>query len=108
MEDSSAGRGPSLRRSGGDRQESAGVIWVAIRKRLYSTEPIDLCKSLRFVNCMSNMLRALAGGAAVAIGAVLLPTPAQAATAICNRYCDGRDAALPPADRQPVSSTLYG
>src|SRR3954464_786572 len=43
--------------------------------------------------------------------AVLVPAsagPAEAATTICNRYCDGRDAALAPADRQPVSSTLYG
>src|SRR5512139_599002 len=40
--------------------------------------------------------------------AVLVPAPADAATTICNRYCDGRDAALAPSDRQPVSSTLYG
>ncbi|GIJ45091.1 glycosyl hydrolase [Virgisporangium aliadipatigenens] len=27
---------------------------------------------------------------------------------ICNRYCDGRDPALSPGDRAPVSATLYG
>ncbi|MFC4590835.1 glycoside hydrolase family 76 protein [Sphaerisporangium corydalis] len=32
----------------------------------------------------------------------------QAAAVICNRYCDGRDPALSPADRQPVAATLYG
>ena len=32
---------------------------------------------------------------------------AQAAT-ICNRHCDGRDPALSPGDRTPVSTTLYG
>jgi Glycosyl hydrolase family 76 len=30
------------------------------------------------------------------------------AAAVCNRYCDGRDAGLATADRVPVSSTLYG
>ena len=28
--------------------------------------------------------------------------------AICNRYCDGRDPALAPSDREPVSVTLFG
>src|SRR5690349_6631913 len=46
--------------------------------------------------------------AAALAGAMLLPAPAQAAANICNKYCDGRDAALSPVDRQPVSSTLYG
>jgi hypothetical protein len=27
--------------------------------------------------------------------------------AICNRYCDGRDPALSPTDRQPVSATVW-
>src|SRR4051794_38603411 len=41
--------------------------------------------------------------------AVSLPAPAaEAATMICNRFCDGRSASLAPADRQAVSSTLYG
>nr|BFE57796.1 glycoside hydrolase family 76 protein [Dactylosporangium thailandense] len=34
--------------------------------------------------------------------------PALAATTICNRYCDGRDASLAPANRATVSATLYG
>jgi hypothetical protein len=34
-------------------------------------------------------------------------TPASAATTICNRYCDGRDPALSPGDRQPVSATVW-
>ena len=38
---------------------------------------------------------------------VLIGTPAHAAT-ICNRYCDGRDAALAGTDRQPVTATLHG
>ncbi|MFC5829559.1 glycoside hydrolase family 76 protein [Nonomuraea insulae] len=59
----------------------------------------------------SSLLRKLAASAltviGVAAGGVLLPQPAYAAT-ICNRFCDGRDPALSPGDRQPVSSTLYG
>jgi predicted alpha-1,6-mannanase (GH76 family) len=36
-------------------------------------------------------------------------TPALAATTpICNRYCDARDPALSPGDRQPVTATIYG
>jgi hypothetical protein len=27
---------------------------------------------------------------------------------VCNRYCDGRDPALAPSDREPVAATLYG
>jgi hypothetical protein len=57
---------------------------------------------------MSSIVHRLATLTLVVAGAVLLPAPAQAATAICNRYCDGRDPALAPADRQAVSSTLYG
>ena len=38
------------------------------------------------------------GGAAVA---------ATARTSICNKYCDARDPALSPQDRQPVSATIY-
>ncbi|WP_250036361.1 glycoside hydrolase family 76 protein [Paractinoplanes maris] len=50
-------------------------------------------------------------GTAVAAVAGPLPAsaaPAAAAVVVCNRYCDGRDAALAGADRTPVSSTLYG
>ncbi|GAB2607052.1 glycosyl hydrolase [Paractinoplanes abujensis] len=45
--------------------------------------------------------------ASTALVQVQTTTAAQAAT-ICNRYCDGRDAGLAPADRVPVSTTLYG
>jgi predicted alpha-1,6-mannanase (GH76 family) len=37
----------------------------------------------------------------------VLSSPAYAATSICNRYCDTRDPALSPGDRQPVSTTIY-
>ncbi|HCT80785.1 MAG TPA: glycosyl hydrolase [Micromonosporaceae bacterium] len=37
---------------------------------------------------------------------LVLQTPAYAAT-ICNRFCDGRDPALSPGDREPVSSSIY-
>jgi hypothetical protein len=57
---------------------------------------------------MSKLFRGLAVLGAAVTGAMILQAPAQAAAVICNRYCDGRDAALSPADRQPVSSTLYG
>ena len=50
---------------------------------------------------------ALVALAATALVQVQTAAPAQAAT-ICNRYCDGRDPALSPADRVPVTSTLYG
>lgn len=53
-------------------------------------------------------LRRLAVPVLVLAAAVTLPVPAaEAATTICNRYCDGRAANLAPTDRQPVSSTLY-
>ncbi|WP_433205170.1 glycoside hydrolase family 76 protein [Dactylosporangium sp. CS-047395] len=35
-------------------------------------------------------------------------TAALAAANVCNKYCDGRDAALAPTDRASVSATLYG
>ena len=54
-------------------------------------------------------LRLLATVVVVSASFVVIPAAAaEAATTICNRYCDGRDAALAPTDRQPVSSTLYG
>ncbi|WP_238008421.1 glycoside hydrolase family 76 protein [Dactylosporangium sp. AC04546] len=58
---------------------------------------------------MSIVLR-LAVLAAAVTGAVLVPTPtpAYAAADICNRYCDGRDPGLAPADRTAVAATLYG
>jgi predicted alpha-1,6-mannanase (GH76 family) len=40
----------------------------------------------------------------VALGAA--SSPAAAATAICNRYCDGRDPSLSTQDRQPVSASV--
>jgi hypothetical protein len=46
--------------------------------------------------------------AVLATAVVTTGSPAGAATTICNRYCDGRDASLAPADRSPVSATLYG
>jgi hypothetical protein len=49
---------------------------------------------------------------ALLVAAVLSPlvvaaAPASAATVICNKYCDGRDPALSPGDRQPVTATIY-
>jgi predicted alpha-1,6-mannanase (GH76 family) len=52
---------------------------------------------------------------AIIIGALLLAsvpllvqtTAAQAATTICNRYCDTRDPALSPGDRVPVTAAIY-
>ncbi len=40
--------------------------------------------------------------------ALAVQAPAVAAAGICNKFCDGRDAALAAGDRQPVSSSLYG
>jgi Glycosyl hydrolase family 76 len=54
------------------------------------------------------MLRGLVAVAVLAAGVVLPQAPAQAAAAICNRYCDGRDAGSAPADRVTVTSALYG
>ncbi len=50
------------------------------------------------------------GTAAVLVTAGVLVQTATAAAAatVCNRHCDGRDAGLAAADRQPVTSTLYG
>ena len=60
-------------------------------------------------------MRALSARGATALGLALAATatvavaPACAAVAatVCNRYCDGRDPALSPGDRQPVSATIY-
>jgi len=53
------------------------------------------------------VLGALLAVAATVVMQVQTTSAAQAAT-ICNRYCDGRDPALSPSDRVPVTSTLYG
>jgi hypothetical protein len=51
-------------------------------------------------------------GAVVAVAATVLiqvqTASAALAATVCNRYCDGRDPSLSPADRVPVTSTLYG
>jgi predicted alpha-1,6-mannanase (GH76 family) len=52
---------------------------------------------------MSKVIRS--AGAAVA--ALFVSMPAVASAAICNKYCDDRDAALSPKDRQPVSASIY-
>src|ERR1700753_1659021 len=58
---------------------------------------------------MKKLLRGVVAGVALTAAVVVLaPTPAQAAAVVCNRYCDGRDPALAPSSRNPVSSTLYG
>jgi predicted alpha-1,6-mannanase (GH76 family) len=47
--------------------------------------------------------------AVAALAPVPFTEPARAAAAvICNRYCDGRDPALAPSERVPVTGTLYG
>ena len=63
---------------------------------------------------MSTARRAITITTTLFATAALLvnPTTAPLASAdnlsICNKYCDGRDPALAPADRQSVSSTIYG
>lgn len=52
------------------------------------------------------MRRALATLVAIA-AAVLVPAQPAAAAAICNKYCDARDPALSPGDRQPVTATVW-
>src|SRR3954449_7790960 len=53
-----------------------------------------------------------ASGVVLAMVATILvqveTTSAAQAAAICNRYCDGRDPALAPGDRVPVTTSLYG
>jgi hypothetical protein len=52
--------------------------------------------------------------AATAVGSQVAPAAptgkaeVKIEAAICNTYCDGRDATLSPADRSPVSTTLFG
>ncbi|GAA0583856.1 glycoside hydrolase family 76 protein [Paractinoplanes ferrugineus] len=47
--------------------------------------------------------------ALVTAATLLSPSPPAALAApICNRYCDGREAALASADRVPVSTSIYG
>ncbi|MDQ7905574.1 glycoside hydrolase family 76 protein [Phytohabitans sp. ZYX-F-186] len=56
---------------------------------------------------LGSALRVVLVAVAVVTGQLAFAGPAAAAT-ICNRYCDGRDPALSPTDRQPVSTTIYG
>jgi hypothetical protein len=56
---------------------------------------------------MTTRLSAAALAIAMTVISQVGAAPAMAA-AICNRYCDGRDAGLAPADRVPVSVGLYG
>jgi predicted alpha-1,6-mannanase (GH76 family) len=44
----------------------------------------------------------------VVFGLVTSGNTAEAATSICNKYCDGRDPALSPSDRIPVTNTISG
>jgi len=60
---------------------------------------------------MSKRRLTAIGAVVVIVAAVLVQTQNASAAllaAVCNKYCDGRDPALAPADRAPVSSTLYG
>ena len=72
---------------------------------------IDAWLWVWFVYRMSTS-RMIALGAVVMLAATVAvqapPSAARAAAAVCNRYCDGRDPGLAPADRVPVSSTIYG
>ncbi|MFK4102103.1 glycoside hydrolase family 76 protein [Streptomyces sp. NPDC019531] len=52
------------------------------------------------------------GAGLIAALALLVPAcggtaVAAARASVCNRYCDARDPALSPQDRQPVTTTLY-
>jgi len=52
------------------------------------------------------------GTGLIAALALFMPVSTGVATAaaqasICNKYCDGRDPALSPGDRQPVSASIY-
>jgi predicted alpha-1,6-mannanase (GH76 family) len=54
----------------------------------------------------------LLGTGLIAALALIVPVSTGVATAaaeatICNKYCDARDPALTPGDRQPVSATIY-
>ncbi|RVX45970.1 glycosyl hydrolase family 76 [Nonomuraea polychroma] len=55
-----------------------------------------------------SWLKAAAIGAAMALTGPGFAAGAAANAAICNRFCDGRDPALAPSERQPVTATLYG
>lgn len=61
---------------------------------------------------LSRLAALLAAGMLAGFGVTVTPTAATAAPAalavICNRHCDGRDAALAPSDRAPVTATIYG
>ncbi|MCG5468959.1 glycoside hydrolase family 76 protein [Micromonospora sp. LAH09] len=61
---------------------------------------------------ISRLAALLAAAMLAGFGVTVAPTAATAAPAalavICNRHCDGRDAALAPSDRAPVTATIYG
>ncbi|GJF35168.1 glycosyl hydrolase [Kitasatospora sp. NE20-6] len=61
--------------------------------------PRSLCAAL-LCTAVATTLSGLTGTATAA--------PVAAAAAVCNKYCDTRDPALSPQDRQPVSATLSG
>ena len=51
---------------------------------------------------LTTLSPGLAGSASALAGSA-----SAAQTAVCNRYCDGRDPALSPQDRAPVTATLF-
>jgi hypothetical protein len=42
------------------------------------------------------------------VGAPVAAADAQPLAVVCNRFCDGRDPALAPSDREPVAVALWG
>ncbi|GHJ50059.1 glycosyl hydrolase [Catellatospora sp. TT07R-123] len=56
---------------------------------------------------MRTLRAALAAALTATLAVLTVPGPAWAAT-ICNRYCDARDPALSPGDRQPVTAGVWG
>src|SRR5258707_15261010 len=49
----------------------------------------------------------LLAAAGLQVPDLLRPKAADAATTICDKYCDPRDPALSPGDRQALSTTIY-
>jgi len=60
------------------------------------------------VGIVSSLSLLIALGAPLPAPAETPPVTMTTQATICNKYCDGRDAALAPADRVPVSAGLYG
>ncbi|WP_371543431.1 glycoside hydrolase family 76 protein [Streptomyces sp. NBC_00554] len=63
------------------------------------------------MNSAARRIRRIGTGLIAAL-ALLIPLTTGVATAapkatICNKYCDARDPALSPGDRQPVTATIY-